>query len=85
MTWALKASYGDLSWCATAYLRNETKIKRNPAAAYRLILKGPRQPFQEVDHPTKNDPLVEREAFWMGFIEGLMRVWERLEQSEEQV
>jgi len=85
MTWALKASYGDLSWCANAYLRSESKIKGNPSAAYKLILKGPRRPFEEVNHPTKNDPLAEREAFWMGFVEGAMRVWERLEQSEASV
>lgn len=84
MSWALKASYGDLAWCANEYRTHESKIKGNSASAYKLIRKAPKRAFLEVNHPTKTDPLVEREAFWMGFVEGLMRVWERLEESNSE-
>ena len=83
MSWALKAPYGDLAWCASRYLRHKGRIKGNPGSVYKMIRKAPKLTFRGVDHPTREDPLVEREAFWMGFIEGAMRVWERLDQASE--
>ncbi len=81
MSWALRASYGDLAWCAHAYRRHGWKKKKNPAAVYKVVRRAPRHRFEGVEHPKREDPLVEREAFWMGFVEGAMRVWERLEQA----
>ena len=81
MSWALGASYGDLAWCADIYLQHGRKSKKDPAAVYDAIRRAPRRPFKSVNHPKREEPLVEREAFWMGFVEGAMRVWERLEQT----
>jgi hypothetical protein len=84
MSWALKAPYGDLAWCANGYLRYKGRIKGNPGSVYKMIRKAPKHTFEGVDHPKREDPLAEREAFWMGFIEGAMRVWERLEKSSNE-
>jgi len=82
MAWALSAGYADLAGIAQVVERYESKIRSNPAASYKLVRQAPRRLFAEVRHPAKADPLVEREAFWMGFLEGLMRVWRRLSEPD---
>jgi hypothetical protein len=81
MSWALKASYGDLSWCANAYLRNSKKLTGSAGSIYKMIREARSSRFEAVDHPTREDPPVVREAFWMGFLEGVMRVWRKLEEA----
>ena len=81
--WALKAPYGDLASCVNAVLRHRSSRKGNPAAIYKMIRKSPKHMFENVNHPSREDPLVERETFWMGFVEGVMLVWQRLEQASD--
>ncbi|MFC2095439.1 hypothetical protein ACFLSW_03260 [Candidatus Bipolaricaulota bacterium] len=81
LKWALSAPYEQLARVALGYRRSKKKIRGHPIEAAQLLKRACAATWESIDKPEKSAPMVEKGAFCLGFLDGVMRVWERLQQE----
>ena len=81
LKWALSASYEDFARVVRGYTRNRKQIMGHPMEAAQLLKKACAPTWQSIDKPEQSAPVVAKGAFCLGFLNGVLQVWERLQQA----